>query len=222
MKRPQFESLDELAEATAAGLVQAAAGAAFELFRDNKFRHLANFDKISQKEHDRIFNELICAYIVLIMFILEAPDLRVDANSRNYLADLKDRIPNAYIEHLKSLDVENEHLQTWKKLIDMRYREYQKDKHGVRAAAMEIEASEKELELDDLSKIQMLVPVQSVAIGTHHHNIRGKTKGKDELFKYTLASLSRFYVELRIRFEGGKMTPFTKLQVALKRILRRL
>jgi len=45
---------------------------------------------------------------------------------------------------------------------------------------------------------------------------------KDELFKYTFASLSRFYVEMRIRVEGGKVTPLTKLQVALKKLLGRL
>ncbi len=222
MKNLPFESLEEMAESTASGLVQAATGAAFDLFQDKKFRRLADFDKLSKSEHDRIFNELLCAYLILIMLILEAPDLRVDSNTRNYFSDLKDRIPRAHIEQLKSLGVESEHLDDWQVLLDMRYKEYSKDKHDVRAAAMQLEGAEKELDLDDLAKIQLLVPVQAVAIGTHHHNVRGKTKGKDELFKYMLASLSRFYVELRIRFEGGKVTPFTKLQVALKKLLRRL
>jgi hypothetical protein len=222
MDMPQYESFEELADATASGLVQIAAGEAFRLFRDKKFRRLANFSKIHREEHDRIFNELVCAYIVLIMLILEAPDLRVDSNMKNYFTDLKNRIPNAYLEHLKSIGIEDKYLSDWETLLKMRYEEYARDRHGVRAAAMEIEAADKELTLEDLSNIQLLVPVHAVAIGTHDHNVRGKTKGRDELFKYTFVSLSRFYVDMRIRFEGGKITPFAKLQVALKKLFNKL
>jgi len=35
---PAWESLDQMAQATAAGLAQAAAGSAFHLFRDKQFR----------------------------------------------------------------------------------------------------------------------------------------------------------------------------------------
>jgi len=87
---------------------------------------------------------------------------------------------------------------------------------------MQIESAEKTLDLDSLSKIQLLVPVQAVSIGCHHHICRGNTAGRDELFKQILKSLSRFYVELRIRLEGGKITPLTRVRVALKRMLRRL
>jgi len=87
---------------------------------------------------------------------------------------------------------------------------------------MQIESSEKGLDMDSLSKIQMLVPVQAVAIGCHHHNCRSRTEGRDELFKLTLSSLSKFYVEIRVRFEGGTITPLTRARVALKGILRRM
>jgi hypothetical protein len=85
---------------------------------------------------------------------------------------------------------------------------------------MQVQSSEKVLDLDDLSKIQMLVPVQSVAIGCHHHICRGETTGRDELFKMTLRSLSRFYVDIRVRLEGGKATPLTRARQSLKRIIR--
>ena len=103
----------------------------------------------------------------------------------------------------------------------MRYEEYARDRHDVRAAAMQIESSEKNLDLDTLSKIQMLLPVQTVAIGCHHHVCRGDAKGHDELFKLTLKSLSKFYVDTRVRLEGVKITPLTRARVALKRIIRR-
>jgi hypothetical protein len=222
MKKKKFESLDQMADATAAALAQAAAGSAFHLFRDRQFRRFAALEQLSQVEQDRIFNELVVAWVVLIMLVLEAPDLRVARELRDDLSDLHKRIPKAHIEHLRSLGVEAKHLRDWEKLIDMRYEEYARDRHDVRAAAMQIESSEKALDLDDLSKIQMLVPVQTVAIGCHHHICRGNTEGRDELFKLILNTLSRFYVEIRLRFEGRKITPFTRARVAVNRMLHRI
>ncbi len=219
---PAFESLEQMADATAAGLAQTAAGAAFQLFREKQFRRLAGFEQLSQVEQDRIFNELVVAFVVLIMLLLEAPDLRVAGEFRDYLAGLIKSVPKAHVNHLRALGVETNHLRDWEKLMDMRYEEYARDRHEVRAAAMQIESAEKSLDLDDLSKIQMLVPVQSVAIGCHHHICRGDTEGRDDLFKLTLRSLSMIYVELRVRLEGGRITPLTRARVALKRVLNRI
>ena len=123
---------------------------------------------------------------------------------------------------MRTSGVEAENLRDWEKLIAMRYEEYAGDRHEVRAAAMQIESSEKGLDLDNLSKIQLLVPVQAVAIGCHHHICRGNTEGQDDLFKLILKALSKFYVEIRVRFEGGRITPLMRLRVTLKRMLRRM
>ncbi len=216
---PQFESSDQMAAAAAAALVQAAAKYAFQLFRDKGFRRLARFEKLNPVEQDRVFNELVVAYVVLVMLILEAPDLRVSREFRDYLVDLKEKIPKAHLDYLRTLGVETEHLRDWEKLIALRYDEYAKDRHEVRSAAMQIQSSEKALDLDDLSKIQMLVPVQTVAIGCHDHVCRGATQGRDDLFKLTLRSLSRFYVDIRVRLEGRKVTPLMRARLALKRII---
>lgn len=211
-----------MAEATATGLAQAAAASAYALFCDKEFRRLAGLERLSQVEQDRIFNELVVAFLVLIMLLLEAPDLRVPRELRSYLAGLNKRISEAYVESLKTLGVEGNHLRDWEKLISMRYEEYARDKHEVRGAAMQIESAEKRLDLDGLSRIQLLVPVQAVSIGCHRHVCRGNTDGQDDLFKQILKSLSKFYVELRIRLEGGKITPLKRVRVALKRMLQRL
>jgi hypothetical protein len=216
-----FESIDQVADATAAGMAQASASSAFHLFSDKEFRRLARFEQMSQTEQDRIFNELAVAHLVLIMLLIEAPDLKAETELRHYLGGLEKRIPKAYVENLRGLGVETEHLEIWDKLISMRYEEYARDRHGVRAAAMQIELSEKQLDMESLSKIQLLVPVQAVAIGCHHHVCRGNTEGRDDLFKVTLKSLAAFYVDLRVRLEGGKITPLTKARMALKRITRR-
>jgi hypothetical protein len=222
MDTTQFESLDQMAEATAANLAQAAASAAFQVFKDKRFRKLAGFDRLSQTEQDRIFNELVVANLVLFMLVFEAPDLRVADEQRAYLTGVTKKIPPAYVKNLKDLGIEAKYLQDWEKLINMRYEEYARDRHDVRAAAMELESKEGSLNMETLSKIQILVPVQTVAIGCHDHICRGKTAGKDDLFKLILESLSRFYFEFRLKIEGVKITPFDRAHLAVKRSFDRI
>ena len=219
--RPPFKSPEELAEATAAMLAQAAANYACHVFNEKEFGRLAGLEELVQVEQDRILNELVVAYLILVTFVLRAPDLRVDDEMRRYFADLKERIPKAHVEYLRSLGVKAEYLRDWETLIAMRYDEYARDRHDVRAAAMQLESSERPLDTEALSKIQLLVPVQTIAIGCHHHICRGNTDGREDLFRSTLASLSKFYLEMRVRFEGGKITPLTRARVALKRVFRR-
>jgi len=219
---PIFESLDQTADATAAGLARAAAGAAFELFRDKRFRRLAALEQLDQAEQDRIVNELVVASLVLIMLLLEAPDLRVAGDFQRYFAGLSKKVPRAFLDYLATLGVETNPLQDWEKLIAMRYEEYARDRHSVRAAAMQIESAERGLDLDGLSRIQMLVPLQAVALGCHDHICRGDMEGRNDLFKLTLDSLSKFYVEIRVRVEGGTITPLTRMRAALKEMLYRI
>jgi hypothetical protein len=216
----EFESLEQMAAATAAALDHAANHFAFEFFQDNQFRRRANFDRLPTGEHDRIFNELVVANLALIMLILEAPDLRVADELKPFLRDIQTNLPQAHVRELEKLGIAGEHLEIWAKLIEMRYGEYAKDRHSVRAAAMQLESAEKDLDLEDLSKIQLLVPVQAVAIGCHHHVCRGKVEGRDELFKLIVRSLGKFYVQIRLLLEVGKITPMMRARVAWKRLLR--
>ena len=64
---PDPESIDQTAKATAAGLSQSAAAVAYELFRDRKFRRMAGLEQLGQTEQDRIFNELVVGFLVLII-----------------------------------------------------------------------------------------------------------------------------------------------------------
>ena len=219
---PIFESLDQTADTTAAGLARAAVGAAFELCRDKRFRRLAAIEQSNQAEQDRIVNELVVAALVLIMLLLEAPDLRVAGDFQRYLAGLNKIVPMAFLDYLRTLGVETNPLQDWEKLIAMRYEEYARDRHGVRAAAMQIESAERGLDLDGLSRIQMLVPLQAVALGCHDHICRGDMEGRDDLFKLTLDSFAKFYVEIRVRVEGGTITPLTRMRAILKEMLYRI
>lgn len=212
----------KMAKILSAVLDQAVSQEAFRFFQDKNFRRLAEFNKLEQLEQDRIFNELVLAGIVLLMLTFEAPDLRVPKEFKDYLLLVKEEIPKAHLDQLKQLGIEKKYLNDWEKLIKMRYDEYQKDRLEARMVAMEVESREKELMVADLEKIHLLLPAQTVAIGCHHHICRGKTKRKDELFKLIFKWLGRFYVEIRVPIEGGKITPWKRFWVKMKHFWGRL
>lgn len=191
---------------------------AFRIFRDKKFRQFTNFDNLSQVEQDRLFNELVVTNLVLAMLILESPDLRQPPEMRDMFFRVKNLITKAYLNQLKQLGIEKKFLNDWQKLINMRYEEYVNDRLKARAAAMEVESQSKKEDLDDsdMDKINLLLPLQIVVIGCHHHLCRQKTKGRDEQFKYLLKQFSPFYLDTRITLEGDKLTAFDHFRAKLK------
>lgn len=220
-KRPEnlkdLPSPKEMAEYAAHRLMQVACQSAFKIFCNGKFRRLVNFNEIEQVEQDRIFNELAVTAILLIMFTLEAPDLRIDSEMKEYFYFLKDEVPSAHLEWLKELGIDRKHRKLWQKVIDMRYKEYQKDKEELRSVAMKVEAKEQSLTTDKLKDIQMLLPPQVLAIGSLSHIRRGKEKPEDPLFKMLLKWLSRLYIQIRIPIEGGpKITWWRTIIVKLR------
>lgn len=209
-------SVEELVRYTADNLVQAAWCHTFKLFRSRKFRKLLNFGALEQVEQDRIFNELTVTAVLLIMFILEAPDLRVPDDLKAYFHLLKDEIPKAHLNALKELGIEEGYLTTWRRLLDLRYEEYQKDKLGMREAAMELESREGPLTVEGLKNIQILLPVQTLAIGALSHIRRGKLDENDPLFKILLKWVGNLYLHIKITLEGGKITWWRKVIVKLR------
>ncbi|MBI3956000.1 hypothetical protein HY339_01980 [Candidatus Gottesmanbacteria bacterium] len=215
----------KMAKILAASFDQAASGWAFRIFEDKTFRTLLGFDSLERIERDRIFNELVLATITLLMLTLDAKDLQTAELMGEYFALVRDEIPKAHRETLRGYGIEKEHLDLWDKLIAMRYEEYTKDKLEARYAAMQVEAAYKtdgSLDRDDMQNITLIVPVQTVAIGAHHHICRGKTEGKDELFLCLLRHLQRFYLEMRIPMDGGHITPLMRLRAGIRHAWRRI
>ncbi len=218
---PQFNSVEELMDATTDNMVQAAPCYAFKVFEDKTFRQLTKFRNISVQERDFIYNELVLGNLVLMMLTLEAPDLRVSDEMRKYFLDLSQKVPESYIRLLRAQGVEATFLGDWRKLIQMRYDEYNRDRHNVRAGSMELESRNKKLSIDDLRLIQSVVPVQAVAIGCFVHVCHGETDGREELLSFMVKSFSEFYLEFRVRFEGGKITPLMRAKSKLKALVKR-
>lgn len=214
-----------MAAILAASFDRAASGWAFRIFEDKTFRILLGFDSLEVVERDRIFNELVLGTLTLIMLTLDAKDLQIAELMGEYFSLVRDEIPKAHRETLRGYGIEKEHLDLWDKLISMRYKEYSEDKLEARYAAMQVEAAHKEdgaLDRNDMAGITLIVPVQTVAIGAHHHICRGKTEGKDQLFLCLFHHLQRFYLEMRIPIEGGHITPLMRLRMALRHAWRRV
>ncbi len=218
----EMTSPEELAEATAMAMDQSASQFAHAMYWHKDFQKLARLSALSQVEQDRIFNELVVACIVLLMLCFEAPDLTVSDEMKQYFKELSTIMPKAHVKYLEGLGIKSKHLKEWKKLIEMRFDEYARDRHDVRAAAMQYEGKKRDLELTDLSKIQLMVPLQAAAIGTHHHICRSKTDGRDELFVFILNQLAKFYTEFRVHMQGDKITPLDRARIAIHRLFRRL
>lgn len=222
MTEPTFTQLEEVAQATTDKLAEAAAHFAYQLFNDKQFRALAWVDQLEQTEQDRIFNELLVSALLLIVFTFEAPDLDVNEDEREYFKLLAACIPQAHIRALRALGVEQEHLDIWDKLIRMRYEEYQQSRLRIRAAAMELETLERELDAHGLDRIALMLPVEVIAIGCHQHVCRSQTEGRDELFKVQLRAFGAFYVHIRLLTLGRRVTWWMRVHMACKRAMRRI
>lgn len=133
----------KMAKITASSLDQAGTRWAFKTYWDKKFLRLAKIDRLNQTEKDRVFNELILAGETLIMFTLEAKDLRQPEDFREYLLKVKDEIPNVHDDYMKELGVERKYRKLWKKLIIMRHEEYSESKITAQEAMIKYESKKK-------------------------------------------------------------------------------
>lgn len=199
-------------------LTEAVGVTAFKLFKNERFRKLIFFDSITQLEQDRIFNELVLAVLTVIMLTCDAPD--IPEENKVFFQKIKDDLPKMYISQLRSMSIENKYLKQWITLINMRYQEYTDDKVKAREAAMIVESQDKDIDIKKLSEIQLMLPLQTVAIGCHHHICRGKTDGRDDLFKMIIRWLGEFYVEFRVIVEGKEISVLTRIKVGIRRLFR--
>lgn len=197
-------------------LTQAIGTTAFKLFINKKFRELIFFDSITQLEQDRIFNELVLAVLTVMMLTCDAPD--IPEENKVFFQKIKVELPKMYILQLKSMNIEKKYLKQWETLIDMRYQEYTEDKTKAREAAMIVESQNKDIDIKKLSEIQLMLPLQTVAIGCHHHVCRSKTDGHDELFKMIIRWLGEYYVEFRALVEGKEISTLTRIKIGLRRL----
>lgn len=172
-------TIDERAVEIAEKLVGLTSQSSFNFWQQKDFRGLVNFDSISQTEQDRIFNELVVTGIVFLMFILDSFVENIDVTEKKIvMSKVRDKIPDGYLKTLADIGIDRKFRRIWKKLIDMRLREYLDNRRYAKEEVMFAEKFKGKEELKD-----SWARIETLAIGCLFHIRRGKGKTEDHLWK---------------------------------------
>lgn len=165
---------------TSKNLAQFVAHSSFEFFQRKDFRLYVDFNKLSQTEQDRMFNELELS--VLGLFILHL-DHAISFTQKEeqvlvFKAFRKDLAP-AFVQLFIDLGIQRKFIDQWNVLIDMRFKEYRKDFE----IAMKESSGWKELKNENQKTKITLARIETITIDCLTHIRRGDVKKDDPLWK---------------------------------------
>lgn len=154
----------------------------FKTFINREFREIAGFDKLSQTEHDRIFNELEMAAMSLALFCLDFADSIARSGDIRFWLEVRQRLPQQLRKMFLEIGVGKDNADLMRKLVDMRYEEYAEKTKEVR----DIWNMEDPLfsRLPAAAVKHSIARVNAIAIGTLLHIRRGKSPKNDPLLKF--------------------------------------
>lgn len=177
------EKLSEakLIKRTSRELMDLVAKSAFRVFRDEEFRRQFNFSKIEQVEQDRLFNELEVTALCLLLFVLEEAEEWVRTERIIFWQRVRQRIVKDFLGWLRELKIAPQYISLWKKVIEMRYKEYKEWLPKIYQGAGI--ADPKFIESTDERRKTTYTRFMTIAIGAIHHLRRGETNPKDPFFK---------------------------------------
>ena len=148
---------------------------------------MIDFDKISQTEQDRIFNELEVSFLGLFYLYLDNLSSQLENQEEKALVEqLKPALKKGFISLYEDLKIEKKFIDIWKELINMRFEEYEKDfklliKEGKKAK--EISKACKVIKNDEKFGL-FWARNQTITLACLQHIRRGKLDHKDPLRKY--------------------------------------
>ncbi len=171
---------EKMAAAVAEKIVEITSQAGFNYWEDKEFRGMVDFESLTQTEQDRMFNELMVSALILAMMKLDEivgnPDL---ARERKIVFSLvRDALPNGYLDTLRGFGIERKYIRIWKKLLDMRKKEYFEDL--TLAKSETIAAAEFK---DHPEFKEAWARIETIGICTLQHIRRGRTDPKDKLWR---------------------------------------
>lgn len=166
-------------------LVAITSGSAYKTFIEEKFRQPLDFERQTQTEQDRFFNELVVTTLILCKYTLDtALTNQEKEEDRLYWRTVKKAFLPAYLVWLANLKIPQKFVKVWGKLLDLRLAEYDQDKVEMRRQMMESK------EFQDQVLNVRFIRVHVLAIGCLRHLRRGKETPKDPLFLYLLKWLT--------------------------------
>lgn len=177
-------------------IAQMVASSAFEFWQRKDFRLYVDFKNISQTEQDRMFNELEVSVLGLFVLKFEQASEGAGEDRKIVFTALKKDLPAAFIEILADTGIEEQYLDIWKKLIDMRLTEYRRDLK----LALKESKNMTEFEKDDSLRTTW-ARIETITIDCLSHIRRGDVKEDDPLWKL----LRKWIITL-----DAKLTPLTQ------------
>lgn len=176
-------------EAKCRSLVLIGSKAAFRMFKSEDVRKLLNFNQVDKVEQDRFFNEMTVTNIIMLMLIMDKQIAEADPGERReYLKVLREEVPKFYLVFLGKIGIPKKYVNIWKKLVNLRYDEYNRDTLEWRQTFMGIN--------HEAATNKGVLIFQTLAFGLFNHLRRGKVDPEDELYKYIKASLFPVYKHL--------------------------
>jgi len=162
-------------EDEAGHLVKVICGSAHTLFLDQHFREMVNFEKQSQTEGDRMFNELVVTALLLLLAALKDRIYSIEPRRQEFWRRVQAMAPACFFGWLEKIGVERQYLDIWKKLLDLRLEEYQERQSQTKQVwADEIYKRPEEEQLNDA-----MVRVETLTVSSLLHISRGQA-GKDD------------------------------------------
>lgn len=160
-------------------LANVVAKVSFMIWQKEDFREMISFDKISQTEQDRIFNELEVSFLGLFYLYLDNLSSQLENQEEKELVEqLKPALRKGFISMYEDLKIEEKYITIWKELINMRFEEYEKDFNAL------MKEGAKMKKLKD-GKIRLFwARVETITLDCLQHIRRGKLELKDPLRKY--------------------------------------
>jgi hypothetical protein len=177
MKNIQEETAKLLLESSKR-LAKYVASVSFEFWQRKDFRLYTNFAKLSQTEQDRIFNELEVTILGLFVLRFDYALGFTDDAFKPVIKTMRREIVESFIMMFVELGVEKKYVDIWRKLIDMRLKEYREDLK----IAMKESEDMPEFKGDEVLR-STWARVETITIDCLTHIRRGNVEEGDPLWK---------------------------------------
>ncbi|MDO8469461.1 MAG: hypothetical protein Q7S84_00380 [bacterium] len=154
----------------------------FSVFHNRTFRDVVKFDALSTTERDRMFNELVTAGMCLTLLCLDFADALVPPEAYHFWRGVRKLAPEEFESHLVGHGIAPSHAAGFRKLIGMRYEEYEELTREVEKV-WDVEEPQFQ-SLPTVAAKRSVARVHAIAIGATDHIRRGKMKPRDPLVDF--------------------------------------
>lgn len=178
-------------------LVRQLSVSAHKVFWEKKFRRLLSWEILSITEQDRIFNELQLSALLYTQGAIEQWAKRYTGEKRVYWEQVGTKIMPTFLDFLEQIGVKAADMNMWRKLFDMRLKEYA-EHYEIAREEWKDEFTDDEVEMGKVTSW-----IITVAIDSATHITRGGELAEHDPVRRWLAawliSLNRLLVKARRR-----------------------